>query len=267
MQKISKYLIGLGLFMTSCTKEVNLKLKTTAQQMVIEGEVTSAPGPYQVQIHKSVNFNQSNNLPPVSGALVIISDNTGMIDTLKETGPGIYKTSKLSGIPGRTYFLKVVAEGKHFNASSTMPQVVHLDTLQFDLFTSKGNSGGPEYSTLPVFNDPAPFTNSYRFIQTVNGKLDDTYFVLNDNTFNGLRNEQLLFNPDAEIKAGDSVSVEFRCIDKNTYNYFYTLSQFNTDGPYNTTPTNPPSNITGDFAYGIFSACTVQRKSAVVPKK
>jgi len=148
-----------------------------------------------------------------------------------------------------------------------MPQIVKLDTLAFDLFTSKGNSGGPEYSTLSVFTDPVGAVNSYRFIQTVNGKLDKTYFVLNDNTFNGLKNEPLLFNPDAEIKGGDSVALEFRCIDKSTYDYFYTLSQFNNDGPYNTTPTNPPNNIRGNVAYGIFSAYTVQRKSAIVTGK
>lgn len=257
----------LAFLLSSCTKEIKVNLKTTEPQIVIEGNITNEPGPYTIQIGKTVNFSDPNQLPPVSGALVIISDNTGVIDTLAETSPGAYKTSVLAGIPGRTYKLEVVAAGKNFNAISAMPQVVNLDSLAFDLFTTKGNSGGKEYSTLPVFTDPATAVNSYRFIQTVNGKPDKTYFVLNDNTFNGLKNEQLLFNPDAEIKAGDTVALEFRCIDKSTYDYFYTLSQFNNDGPYNTTPTNPPNNIKGDVAFGIFSAYTVQRKSAVVAEK
>jgi hypothetical protein len=259
---------GITLFslFASCTKEVAIDLKTTEPTIVIEGNITNEAGPYTVQIRKSVNFSDLNQFPPVSGALVIISDDSGVMETLAETSPGIYQTSALAGIPSRTYNLTVAVEGKNFNATSTMPQVVNLDALEFDLF-SEGDSGGPEYSTLPIFTDPPAGGNSYRFLQTINGKPDKTYFVLNDNTFNGQKNEQLLFNPDAEIKEGDSVAVEFRCIDKSTYSYFYTLSQFNTDGPFNTTPTNPPNNIKGDAAYGIFSAYTVQRKNAVVAKK
>jgi len=263
--RILIYFIPLTLLFTSCTKEIDVDLNTAEPKIVIEGNITNEPGPYTVRISKTVNFSESNTYPPVSGALVIISDNSGITDTLSETSPGVYKTSVLAGIPGRTYNLEVIAEGKNFYATSTMPQVVNLDSLAFELFTNKGNSGGKEYLTLPLFTDPAATVNSYRFIQTVNGVLDKTYFVLNDNTFNGLENSQLLFNPDAEIKTGDTVSVEFRCIDKTAYDYFYTLSQFTTDGPYSTTPTNPPNNITGNVALGIFSAYTVQKKNKVVP--
>lgn len=268
MQKLIIISLGLAIILSSCTKEVILDLKASEPQIVIEGNITNEAGPYTVQIRKSVNFSEPNQFPPVVGASVTISDNTGITETLKETSPGVYQTALLIGTPGRTYNLKVLTEDKNFSATSTMPQVVTLDGLDFDLFTTKGNSGGPEYSTFPVFTDPAAAVNSYRFIQTVNAKLDKTYFVLNDNTFNGLKNQQQLFNPDIEIKEGDTVALEFRCIDKSAYDYFYTLSQFNTDGPYNTTPTNPPNNIKGDFvAYGIFSAYTVQRMTAIVKAK
>lgn len=266
-QKIILASLVSAIIFFSCTKEVDIALKTTDPKIVIEGNITNEPGPYTVQIRKSVNFSDPNQFPAITGATVMISDNTGASETLSETSAGIYQTKTLVGVPGRVYTLKVVADGKNFSATSTMPQMVNLDGVEFDLSSSKGNSGGPEYSTLPVFTDPTANGNSYRFLQTVNGKPDKTYFVLNDNTFNGLKNEQLLFNPDAEIKSGDSVTLEFRCIDKSTYDYFYTLSQFNTDGPYNTTPTNPPNNIKGDVAYGIFSAYTVQTMSAVVPGK
>jgi hypothetical protein len=265
MKIIVTSIIAITFLFTCCTKEINVDLNTTDPKIVIEGNITNAPGPYTVRISKTVNFSDPNTYPPVSGALVIISDNSGIIDTLSETSPGLYITSVLAGIPGRTYNLQVIAEGKNFYATSTMPQVVNLDSLAFELFTNKGNSGGKEYLTLPVFTDPSAVVNSYRFIQTVNGKLDKSIFVLNDNTFNGLENRQLLFNPDAEIKSGDTVSVEFRCIDKSTYDYFYTLAQFTTDGPFSTTPTNPPNNITGNIALGIFSAYTMQAKSKVVP--
>ena len=267
MQKIVISLRALAVFFTSCTKEVNMKLKTTEPRLVIEGNITNEPGPYTVQIRKTVDFTTPNDFPAVSGAVVTIADNTGVTETLAEKSPGIYQTAVLVGTPGRTYTLTVAVEGKNFNAVSTMPQPVKLDTINFDLFTSKGNSGGPEYSTLPIFTDPANAVNNYRFIQTVNGKLDKTYFALNDNTFNGLKNEQQLFNPDNEIKVGDTVALEFRCTDRSAYDYYFTLSQFSSDGPYNTAPTNPPTNLKGSFAYGLFSAHTVQRMTAKVPQQ
>lgn len=264
MQRIT-FIIAITFLFTSCTKEINIDLKTSEPQIVIEGNITNEAGPYTVKISETVNFSDPNTYPPVTGATVIITDNISITDTLKETSPGLYTTSVLKGIPGTTYNLTIIAEGKTYAATSTMPLPVNLDSLAFELFTNKGNSGGKEYLTLPVFTDPAATANSYRFLQTVNSKLDKTYFVLNDNTFNGLQNNQLLFNPDAEIKSGDTVSIEFRCIDKRTYDYFYTLSQFTTDGPYATTPTNPPNNITGNNALGIFSAYTTQTKTQVVP--
>jgi hypothetical protein len=134
--------IMLVLIFGSCTKEIKVDLKSTEPKIVIEGNITNESGPYTVQIGKTVNFFDPNQLPPVSGALVIISDNGGVIDTLTETSPGVYKTAVLAGIPGRTYNLKVGAEGKNFNAISTTQQVVNLDSLAFDLFTNHGNSGG-----------------------------------------------------------------------------------------------------------------------------
>lgn len=265
MKHLFIYGIGFSLLCSSCTKEIEIDLDTADPKIVIEGNITNESGPFTVKITRTVDFDEPNKYPPVTGSLVILSDNAGIIDTLKETSPGLYKTSLLQGVPGRTYNMKVIAEGKTYNAISTMPSIVNLDSLAFELFTNSGNSGGKEYLTLPVFTDPAGATNSYRFIQTVNSKLDKTIFVLNDNTFNGAKNDQLLFNPDAEIKSGDIVSVEFRCTDKPTYDYFYTLAQFTTDGPFSTTPTNPPNNIRGNNALGIFSAYTVQRKVQVVP--
>lgn len=265
MKKVSIIVIAVAVLFSSCEKEITVDLNTSDPKIVIDANITNEPGPYTVKISKTVNFSQPNTFPPVSGAMVIISDNSGVKDTLTEASPGLYRTSAIVGIPGRTYNLKVIAEGKNFFATSTMPQVVNLDSLSFEVFANSGNSGEREYLTLPVFTDPAATVNSYQFLQTINGEPDKTVFVLNDNTFNGSVNSQLLFNPDAEIKSGDTVSVEFRCIDKSAYDYYYTLSQNSGGGPFNATPTNPPNNITGDFALGIFSAYTVQRKTKVVP--
>ena len=52
---------------------------------MIEGNITDLTGPYIVKISESVNFDVTNIFPPVNGAKVIISDNAGNSETLKET--------------------------------------------------------------------------------------------------------------------------------------------------------------------------------------
>lgn len=255
------------ILLTSCEKEITVDLNSADQQIIIEGNVTDQPGPYTVKITKTVNFTDDNDnqYPPVTNAVVSISDNTGFSETLTETAPGVYITNQLVGSPLKTYTLKVNAEGKEYQANSTMPAKVNLDSLRFTLIEGGPGSGnGNNYFTIPLYQDPTAKGNNYRFILTVDNVRNDEYFVANDNIQNGKINEQPLRSFDTEVEKGDSVLVEMRCIDLSTYNYFFTLSQIAGNGPGGgTTPTNPPNNITGNKALGYFSAHTVQfRKQA-----
>ena len=115
-----------------CKKVIQVNLNDAAPQIVIYGEVTDLPGPYQVSITKTVNFSATNNFPPVSGALVTITDDKGLNDSLSETVPGIYNTHTFwQGKPGNTYTLSVQGSGKTYTAISLMPQSVPLDSISF----------------------------------------------------------------------------------------------------------------------------------------
>jgi Domain of unknown function (DUF4249) len=253
----------MSILFTACEKEINIDLNSSNPQIIIEGVITNQPGPYFVKITKTVNFSGGNNYPLVSNAIVIVSDNLGNAETLTEISPGIYQINTIAGIPGRTYNLSVSAEGKTYNAISTMPYPINLDTLKFIPFSGPGS--GDNYSTIPIFADPSIAGNNYRFLLTVNGILDESYIVFNDNATNGTVNQRPIFSPETEVKLGDSVKVEMRCIDVNTYTYFYTLSQITGGGlGGGTTPSNPPNNITGDKALGYFSAHTTQSRIQIV---
>src|SRR5690606_13997147 len=231
--------------------------------ILIEGSITDAPGPYYVRIAKSGNFDEPNSYPPVSGAYVTISDNEGNTDILTEIEEGFYQTNTIVGTPGNTYNLSVSIEQNNYFATSTMPQKVTLDSLQFDLWS--GPDGEDNYVTIPVYTDPPEPGNNYRFLMTINGVKDKTYYVDNDIIGNGITNTRALLNPDREIYLNDTVEFEMRCIDLPTYIYFNTLSQITGGGPGGgVTPTNPPNNITGDKALGVFSAYTTQTVTQVV---
>ena len=88
------FLLFFALF--SCTKVINVNLNNANPNIVIEGIVSDAPGPYQVKLTQTVNFSDPNIFPPVTGAIVKITDSIlGVTDSLTEAVPGTYVTQKL----------------------------------------------------------------------------------------------------------------------------------------------------------------------------
>ncbi|UWX61138.1 DUF4249 domain-containing protein [Chryseobacterium oranimense] len=264
--------IILSLFVvTSCEKEINLDLDDKSGTIVIEGNVTNQPGPYTVRITKSVAFTQNNQYPAVTGAQVILSDNTGQTETLQYIGDGKYITTAFTGITGRTYTLKIQAEGQQYTAQSTMPEAVSFDGLTQDSFTFGGET---TYTLLPVFTDPPALGNRYLFNFTINNMTKKTFEVFSDNVNNGLVNQRPLLLPneddkddptDHKVAPGDTVYVEMQSIDHNIFTYYSALLQISEGGGPGggVTPTNPPSNI-NNGALGYFSAHTVQKRSIVI---
>jgi len=251
----------LSLFiLSSCEKVIQIDLNSSDPQIVIEGAVTNAVAPYQVKISRSVNFDQSNQYPAVSDALVIIHSDAGERDTLLETVPGLYVSTRVAqGQPGTTYTLEVFADGQRFEASSTMPAVVPFLGLSAVKFTF----GGPDaYAVVPSFVDPETEQNYYQFIQFNNGRQLEQIFVLDDKNNNGIA-VQIPLLGDTEIALGDTVTIEMRSIDAPSYQYLFALQSATGDVGNASAPANPDNNWKGT-ALGFFSAHTVQRKTVVV---
>jgi hypothetical protein len=258
-----KGLIGLAvlIIITSCQKVINIDLNSASPAIVITGNVNDLPGPYTVTLSQTVNFSQPNTFPPVSGAFITIADNAGTIDTMYETTTaGTYNTRKLTGVPGRTYTLTVIANGKIYTSVSTMPQIVNFDTLVVVQHIGGGFRGGSDTTYWPevVLQDPANVVNYYRLVETVNDTMLTNVNALNDKLFNG---RYIAYPLRHHLNVGDSVKVEMQCIDQGIYQYLSTLGE--ASGSTNVTPANPVSNISNN-ALGYFSAHTSQYRAAKV---
>ncbi|CAD7816114.1 hypothetical protein CHRY9390_03103 [Chryseobacterium aquaeductus] len=268
MKNICLLIISL-FFFTNCEKEIDLDLDDRSGNIVIEANVTDQAGPYYVKITKSVAFTAGNTYPVVNNAVVILSDDNGQTETLNYIGEGFYETVNFTTAPGRTYTLKVTAEGKEFTAKSTMPQPVLLENLQQDSFEVAGELS---YTLLPIFTDPSTLGNRYLFSYTLNSNPNKTFEAFSDNVNNGSVNQRPLLLPNDDedgisekTKVGDIINVEMQCIDAAVYTYYTSLLEIiGGGGPGGgITPTNPPSNITNG-ALGYFSAHTVSKKSYVI---
>jgi len=249
----------------SCKKIVTLKLKNVPAAIVIQGEVTDQPGPYSVTINQPVDFYADNNFPPVSGAVVFITNtSTGQIDSLTEGSPGVYNTHILEGIPGITYDLSVTVQGMNYKAASTMPQKVLLDSVTYQRNSGFGRT---QISAVANFQDPAGERNYYQFVEYINQvQLTKDLLLFDDRLSDGRYINYALFNDSAYLQPGDELQVDMYCVDSAVYNYFFQLFQSGGAGSFNTSasPANPTSNISNG-AYGYFSAHTVSSNKGYVP--
>ncbi|PZF70771.1 DUF4249 domain-containing protein [Taibaiella soli] len=253
--------LAICLLFTACRKVINVDLNDSSPKLVVEGEVSNdSASRMSVRLTRSVNFDQSNTMPTVSGAVVVVTDSTiGVSDTLREVSPGTYHSNPYVGIPGHTYKLYIKDGNSEYFASSTMPMPVTLDSVfvtNFDAF------GKTIKQVTPVFTDPAGIKNYYRFVEYVDGKEINQIFTFEDKYTDGLVNNMPIFNDDTSVIAGDNLRLEMQCIDQPAYDFFRTFSESALGS--SSTPGNPVNNISGG-ALGYFSAHTSTSRSLIVP--
>jgi len=149
-----------SLIFPACQKVINVDLNEAAPKIVIEGLITDKHGPYMLTLSKSGSYFNQPVLQTVTGAQVTITDDKDNVDSLKETAPGVYLTLNTKGFPGIKYTLKVIAENQEYDASSTMPSHVNIDSLRvFKSDAQRINFGGkprnnPRVEIHCFFKDP-----------------------------------------------------------------------------------------------------------------
>ncbi|MFD1256668.1 DUF4249 domain-containing protein [Mucilaginibacter terrae] len=270
MKNFKHYLwfIAVSVAFVSCQKVVEIDVNTSSSQLVIEGDITNIRNTQYVKISRSVAYTSTNLYPSVSGAIVTVNDNAGNSWRFNETTPGLYSLVPMRGQPGRTYTLNVTVGDQNFTGSSLMPPVVKVDSLSLSQVTF----GSTTRKLVAVnFTDPRGVANQYRYILRINGKQSNRIYAQDDRLTDGNIIKEELYpdgdddNEEDELKPGDKAEVEIQDIDKNIFNFWYTLRQQRRGGPGGgTTPGNPPSNLSNN-ALGYFSAHTYQSLEITIP--
>lgn len=256
-----------ALMLTSCEKVIDLNLKGVEAKYVVEGVLTNKPGDCKVSIIQTKDFDENNDFPGISGAMVFITEEgTESPVQLSETEPGIYEATSFAGASGKTYTLQVNIGESTFTAKSTMPQQVNMDSI----YVTEENIFGEFWKLANIsFPEPGGIENRYRFIQYINGEKTEQLFIRDDELVDGRDFETKLYmSPDTDeedqIKSGDELKIEMHCIDKAMYKYWFSLEQGATGDGSPVTPANPLTNIEGG-ALGYFSAHTTQVRTMTAP--
>jgi hypothetical protein len=262
-------LLLASLLFCGCEKVVSIDLNNADPHLVIEGIVTDQPGPYTVTLSKTgTYFVDELFFPPVTNALIVVTDDQGQKDTLKEITSGTYQSSSLKGIVGRTYALDVVAEGRPYSATSSMPKKVYIDSLYARV--RQESRGQPGYDITITFKDPPEPGNYYRInarssaaipADSIDGR---RYRVYTDKLTNGNEMEERI-RAGRNVAVGDTITVELLSIDRATYDYFNTLRDvLSSDrSPTSLSPTNPMTNL-NNGSLGYFSAWTIDVKTIIL---
>lgn len=183
---------------------------------------------------------------------------------------GYYETSKLKGVAGHTYSLTIKWQNKEYHATSYMPPVPPLDSVNLNF--TEGAVGKSDYLIpLIYFKEPQNERNYYLFI-TQNAAYTWPYSVLSDEYLNDYVNgldvckgvSPYYWRTAYPYLMGgrmfNDYFIEMHSITKEAYEYYKALlQQFKTDGGgYSPSPASPPTNL-DNGALGFFRTSAVVR--------
>lgn len=255
---VSMYFIAM-VFLFSCTEVIDIETNKAQSELVVEAIIPDGDIA-QVSLSYTVPLDNINIFPMEENAQVKLTDDSGNTELLKSIKPGKYESRIIRGAQGHTYSIEVKTAKNTVTANSTIPLKVMVDSVKIinSMYPGAGASSSNKaffYEVKLYYNDPAQFENSYRVLLSVNNSPLSGVHVLNDDFNNGRNVESSIVFYNEDIQTGDSLDIEFQCIDKAVYAYFSSFDN-NQQGA---TPANPNTNLNG-AKLGYFSAHTVERK-------
>ncbi len=248
--------------LTSCEEVVDINLNKTNPQVVITGSISNKYDTVRVSVSETSDYFSPLATPTISGAIVTITDDHENEYLLREINKGEY-ISVFAGVPGYTYDLSVQIDNKTYNASSTMPIPVPIDSV----WISKENWHTRVYNMMNCqIKDPVDVANFYyvrvyRGPELLNG---GGSYLSNyaDNYFDGLYTVFSIWT-DTDTTTNNLYRVDLLSIDQPFYDYISQaegiIDQSDLAAIVASTPANPTSNISNN-ALGYFTAYSLEEK-------
>ncbi len=283
------FLLVASVTVVSCEKEVDIKLDTGEQRLVIEGGIENNLPPF-VRLTKSVGYFEKIDLTTlqnssVHDAEVYVSDGTktvrlkeysidtgnngakfyyyGLVDLANPMLPPF--DSLILGELEKFYSLRVVHDGKTYEAITKIPTPTPIDSI---LSIEPARPEAPTGSRIldVYFRDPDTLGNYLRYYTQKNSEpfYPALNSVFNDEIINGKnfnsefplgepRTQEISFDSLGLCFPGDTVVLKWTAIDKGVYDFWNTLEYaMGTLGSPFATPIQVTSNISND-ALGVWA--------------
>ncbi len=301
------------LFMTACEREFTPEVVGINDNIVVEGyiEAGDRPTPAFVVLTRSVpffsEFNTSSSNIFVRDAQVWVSNGTDSVrltqfcwsdldsnlrrQAARSFGINLDSVTsnfnfcayidiagRMRGEVGKTYHLTIAADNRRLTATTTIPQLVRIDSANF-VRPPGINQNDTMWQMRPWVKDPAAVKNYYRSLVSVNGSSygKGRGSVTDDAFFDGITTQFYMPNnspnrrkePDAIedlFFKGDTISIKYCQIDKAHFDFWRTLEfNANNQGPFSSY-TRVIYNIKGEGGIGIWGGIGVTYFDIIAPK-
>lgn len=253
----SAWLLFSLFFCGSCEEIVDPELPSSSPEVVIDGWVSDQTGKSYVQISRTQNYTSQDPFSTVSGARVEVSaeDSETIFTFAENETPGLYvPDAGFAGVPGTTYQLLVLVNGRTFTATCYMP--FPPDISRFDYQFQEGNLALEEgfYPVIDFENQAGLDEYFFWTIHINRQRADfDKVNVISDEDFDGKFLQGYIVYEEPIDPEADTTQISFSTLSEPAFRYYTGLKQLTEVGsPSQAVPQNPPTNLTGR-AYGFFN--------------
>lgn len=260
MKKILLYTL-LIFSLGSCEEVVEVELDQSEPRLVIEASILTvkdiATTTQYIRLSLTAAYFEEN-IPPATGASVIITDDDSRVYLFEEVDPGTYKNDNFTPVAGKIYTLEITYKNEVYRASEIFSPVVSIDYIAQD---DNGGFGGEDIELKAYYTDP-PEPGNYYLFRFLHEEL--SLQIYDDEFTNG--NQTFAFFSNEDLSAGDVVNFEIQGISRRFYEYMFILrSQAGAGGgPFETQPTTVRGNIINttnpaNFPFGYFRLSETDR--------
>lgn len=145
--------------LTACVDRITFKVPTGEKFLVVEGLITDQPGPYFVRVSRSFTTDQGiyDNQPVYEAKVSLYEDNVLLEELTDPEGNGVFRTTNVTGVVGRTYHIIIeTSDGQNYMSEPELLRPVGEITAirsQFEARTKQTANGEVNGDRFNIYID------------------------------------------------------------------------------------------------------------------
>lgn len=251
----------------ACEEVIDIDLNSSNTVLVAEGVIDNE-SPAWLKLSYTSDYFAQEQANIEKNAIVIISDNAGITETLDYTSDGLYQGTDIMGSLNKQYTLTILLDGVEYEASSTLFPPSEILSVSFEKNEiHRPGQDETNYSVRLIFKDDTSTSNHYLIKFQSSGEIQSeggSYFLVDDNDYENTG--EIEYSPFKVVfSLNDEVTIELYSIDKDTYHYYSEMNNASGGGMMvnSSTPYTPKSNF-GNEVVGCFAAWSKVEHTSIV---
>ncbi|WP_461533551.1 DUF4249 family protein [Sinomicrobium sp.] len=262
------YILAFVLVSISCEDTVEVDLETADPKLVIDAEIDWKKGTsgneQSIKLTETAGYYERET-PPVSGAVVSITAETGEIFNFEEEpGTGIYRCTDFEPVIGANYTLAIMVEGESYTATEQLMPVPEITAMEY---IEDGGFIGEDIEVRGYYQDN-PETEDYYLTGFSSHVLPYTEYSVSDDSFTQGNLVYDIFSHE-DLDTGSEVTMKLYGISERFYNYMSLILESAEGNPFRVPAANIKGNIRNttdenNAPYGYFRLSETSEKSITI---